>query len=107
MFTKEVLENFPEVSDLTMMRLFQESLESIKPFIEDHKIPLRGFYVQFKGRVGGKERSSKDKFGIGVIKPHRCDSIVKYHYTNYQTKYGTSSIKVWMSLNNKNGLSIH
>lgn len=109
-FTKNVIETNHDISDLFMCRLFHESLEILEEFMEskDYLLPLRGFYIQFKGRVGGKARSGKETYGFGVLKPHRVDSNLKYFYTNYQTKYGTSSIKVWMSLNNIkkiNGLS--
>ena len=77
-----------------------KSLNNTLNFFFQNYSGLKGYKVQFKGRLNGKERSQKKVIQGGCIPLNTLKYEIKYDFTKALTPYGICGIKVWLFINN-------
>ena len=58
---------------------------------------LNGIRIQTKGRIAGSKRKRKRQFQIGALALQRIDLPVQYSCHKAVTRFGVTSIKIWLT----------
>jgi len=112
-FSKSLKQVKNELSSFSFSLVLKKSLENCKDFdsiffdlyllLKSHytitSSSLKGVLVQFKGRLGGSDRSKKKIIVFGKSSKAFTYSKIDFSCTSAFTRFGVFSIKVWVFFN--------
>lgn len=77
--------------------LILNKIEHILKMIAPLYKRLGGIKIQVKGRIAGSKRKRKRSMQIGALSLQQIDLPVKYSYHTSITRFGSTSIKIWIA----------
>ena len=72
------------------------NIESLCQLVFNQYKGLRGFRIDFKGRIGGSARSKVRTFKLGSITAQKLSANIEYSFHEAVTRYGVCSIRIWL-----------
>jgi len=72
------------------------NIESLCQLVFNQYKGLRGFRIDFKGRIGGSARSKVRTFKLGSIPAQKLSANIEYSFHEAVTRYGVCSIRIWL-----------
>ncbi len=72
------------------------NIESLCQLVFNQYKGLKGFRIDFKGRIGGSARSKVRTFKLGSIPAQKLSANIEYSFHEAVTRYGVCSIRIWL-----------
>ena len=72
------------------------NIENLCQLVFNQYKGLKGFRIDFKGRIGGSARSKVRTFKLGSIPAQKLSANIEYSFHEAVTRYGVCSIRIWL-----------
>lgn len=87
---------FPLLEKTTKHHQVVNNVENLCQLAFDQYKGLKGFRIDFKGRIGGSARSRLRTFKLGSIPAQKMSANIEYSFHEAVTRYGVCSIRIWL-----------
>ena len=86
----------PLLEKTTKHHQIVNNIESLCQLVFNQYKGLKGFRIDFRGRIGGSARSKVRTFKLGSIPAQKLSANIEYSFHEAVTRYGVCSIRIWI-----------